>query len=545
MRTALTGAARFVPDMKGARMRFSKMVQLLGRPQLIEAKAAAAYARRLIDIDPRAMRRPTAFAALARAIGIGRGRAMDDYEAGGDYVAPTRPVAYAPLWMGEPDVQLEWGWSVKDGIAMMEIAGPLVEKGGYVGECGEWMHGYDTIAAAIAQADANGAVKGMLIRFDTPGGVVASGIYDLATSLQKRDASAKPIWAHAEMACSAGYWIASQCDRVLAPGAGLVGSIGVVIVHENYAGALKEMGIEITSIEFPQDGMKTDGAWWKAMSPEGKAALQSDIDELGAAFLSTVHIGRGDLLPPAKAKGFGAQVFPAVHSDKSRDALALGLIDGVMSEQQAFEALKAETAARPITIPAPAGSTAAPAASKPATTGALTETDMKRQARINAVLAGETSAKTDSEKLEEIRKITNAEDDEEDADAEGEEGEEGEGEEDDEGEEVPAAAAPSPKPAAVAGLKKPNGKTVLAIMDLPEAEGREKQARKLAETPGMTVEMAKGILAAGAKGSSIAANATDINVTARGGQKLTDEEKRDEQAFAAAGIVPLPRRSRA
>lgn len=525
--------------------RFSKMVQLLGRPQLIEARAAAAYARRLIDLDPRAFQRPSGFAAIARKIGLGAGRPAawhDDDD--GPRAPPPKATMYAPLWMGEPDKQLDWGWSVKDGVAMLEIAGPLVEKGGWVGECGEFMHGYDTIAAAIAQADADPSVKGLLIRFDTPGGVVASGIYDLATSLQARDATAKPIWAHCEMACSAGYWIASQCDRVVAPSAGIVGSIGVVIVHENYAAALKDMGIEITSIEFPEGGFKTDGAWWKAMSEEGKAALQSDINELGAAFLATVHAGRGAKLTAEQAKAFGAQVFPAVHSDKSRDAAALGLIDDVMSEREAFEALKAELSAGAVTIPAakPAGANA-PKGARPSTTVATTEkeADMKTRAKIAAILAAKPDAKSDSEKLEEIRKITNAEDDEEDeADAEGEGDEEGEGE----GEDAPAeeeeteASARKPKPAAAVAAKKPNVSTVFAILDLPEAKGREAQARKLAETPGMTADMAKGILAAGPKASRLAAVVTDPALTA-GGEKdaRTESQKAVSAAIANAGIA--------
>jgi signal peptide peptidase SppA len=516
--------------------RLSTAAKLMHRPHLITPQAAEFWARAMHEIDPRAFRRPGRFDALTRKLGIARAPVLAwDDDDGEGAPAPTRPVAYAPTWMDEPDKQLDWGWSVKDGIAMMEISGPLVEHGGW-GLC-EFMHGYDTIAAAIAQADADPSVKAMLIRFDTPGGVVASGIYDLSAALQARGPDAKPLWAHCEMAASAGYWIASQFDRVLCPQAGLTGSIGVVMVHENYAEHLKECGIEITSFEFPEGGFKTDGAFWKAISPEGAKALQSDINELGAHFLATVEAGRGDKLTAAKAKALGAQVFPAIHSDPARDAKALGLIDDVMSEQAAFEALKAEVSASLlIQIPAPSGSSAAEAA-KP-----KKEMDMKTRAKIAAVLAAKPDAKkTSDDKLDEIRKILDeeeeqdAEGEDEDVDAEGDEYEDvpaAEGEE----EEGTEARQRGAKPSATAP-RKPGAKTVLAILDLPEAKGREAQARKLAETPGMTVETAKGILAAGPRKSSLADKVNDPKLSADApADNQSEVQKEAMAAIRAAGI---------
>lgn len=518
--------------------RLTTAANLLHRPHLITPQAAAYWAARLREMDARAFRRPSRLDALVRSVGLARDRAHawdddDDREAA---PPPTRPDAYAPMWMGEPDAQLDWGWSIKDGVAMMEVCGPLVERGGW-GLC-DFMHGYDTIMAAIAEADADARVKAMIVHFDTPGGVVASGIYDLSAALQARGPDAKPLWAVCEMACSAGYWIASQFDHVVATQAGLVGSIGVVLGHENYAGALDKAGIEITSIEFPEGGFKTEGAWWKALSEDGRAALQSDINELGASFVAAVEAGRGAKLTAEKAKALGAQVFPATHSDKSRDAVALGLIDAVMPERAAFEALRDQVNANP--IPAPAGAAAASAATSPAmVAGSTMETDMALRQQIRAALA-KAGAKTAQEKLDEISKILAEGDDE--AAAEGEEDNNDGGDAPADGGDTPAdGEEDKPADARVAPSKpsagKPDAATVLAILDLPEASGREKQARKLAETPGMTVEMAKGILAAGPKASRLAERVTDPNVTANGDDKRTESQKAVSAAIANAGIV--------
>lgn len=512
--------------------RLSTAAKLLHRPHLVTPQAAEYWAGRLREIDGRAFRREGRLDALARKLGLGRPRALedDDIIVADSEPQPTRPAAYAPMWMGEPDKQLDWGWSIKDGVAMMEIAGPLVEHGGW-GLC-EFMHGYDTISAAIDELDADASAKGGIIRFDTPGGVVASGIYDLSAKLQARGPGAKPIWAVCEMACSAGYWIASQCDKVLAPQAGLIGSIGVVMVHENHAGALEKFGIEITSIEAPEGGFKTDGAWWKAMSEEGKAALQSDINELFNAFLATVEAGRGAKLTADKARGLGAQVFPAVHSDAARDAVAIGLIDGVMSEQAAFEAMKAEISATP--IPATAGITAARAAQpKPApVAGVSMEIEMKRAAKLAAIAGIRASAKTSDEKIDEIEKILAEPDDEAEAADDGDEPADGEG----------APAAEDDKPDARTTGAKPamvDATVAQAVLALPEAKGREALAQRLAFKPGMTVAEAKADLAAAPLGSRMAGKVVDPKISAADATDNRSEALRlAESALAAAGFAP-------
>lgn len=525
--------------------RLSTAAKLLHRPHLITPQAAEYWAGRLLELDAASFRRPSRFDALTRALGFGRDkpRAYDKYDDADHEDAPprTKPNAYAPMWMGEPDKQLDWGWSVKDGVAMMAIEGPLVEHGGW-GLC-DFMHGYDTISAAIDELDADASAKGGIIRFDTPGGPVASGIYDLAAKLQARGPDAKPIWAVCEMACSAGYWIASQLDSVLAPQAGMVGSIGVVLVHVNQAGALEKAGIEVTSIEAPEDGFKTDGAPWKALSPEGRAALQSDINELMTAFVTTVEAGRGAKLTAEKARALGAQVFPATHSDKARDATALGLIDGVMSEQQAFEAMKAQLAASTtISIPAATASGIPAARAAQPKERPMAKLDASNLTALGAAMAGDPTLKEKMQKLLDEHEETEAADEDGDGevDDEDEDGDESAAEgEDDEDEDEPAAAAAPVKPAATAAGKKPNAKTVLAIMDLPEAKGREAQARKLAETPGMTSEMAKGILAAGPKGNRLADRATKVDVDANNAEDNRSEARKvADRALALAGFVP-------
>lgn len=505
-------------------LRLSKAVQLLHRPHLITETAASALASRLKELDPRAFDRPSRFGAVLRWAGIGE-------QAEPSRAEPRQVDLYCPHWLGEPSKRLDWGGSVKDGVALMQIAGPLLEHGGNVGECYEWFDGYDTIMASIAEADADPDVKAILIRFDTPGGVVASGIYDLSAALQARAADAKPIWAHCEMACSAGYWIASQCDRVLAPSAGVVGSIGVVMVHLNYGPALERIGVVTTSIEFPEDGLKTEGADWKALSEEMRAALQSDINEIGAAFLNTVHAGRGDKLTAEKARGLRAGVFPAAHSDPARDATSLGLIDAVMSEREAFEALRDQVAASPIQIrPAAIAPVRQPAARIPKESASQQETDMSLRKALAALKTEADPLKFRTQALAVLAEAEAAEaaDGDEECDCAGEEGCECDKPA---AETTDAPAAETPPAAATDPLARAR-----AILALPEAKGREALAHELAFDAAMTVDRAKTLLGKSEKRSALGDKMKDVTLSADGGKPLTEEQARRAEAFAHAGV---------
>ena len=118
-------------------------------------------------------------------------------------------------------------YPVIDGIAVIEISGVLIHRGGWIGES-SGQTSYEGITAQIEAAASDPAVRGVALEIDSFGGEVA-GVFDLADRIRalRRD---KPVWAFvAEHAFSAGYALASQASRILLPRTGAVGSIGVEI----------------------------------------------------------------------------------------------------------------------------------------------------------------------------------------------------------------------------------------------------------------------------------------------------------------------------
>lgn len=316
--------------------------RLAGRPLLMRAENAIIYAQRLVSIagqvaTPHAEQsRLGAFLAKARAAASALAIASPVSAAADD--EGDGPSCYYPLWLGQkhgdPD-GVGFGWSLKDGVALVEISGPLMDQGFACGWDDEmvWLHGYDTLALTFEEIEADARVRAVFVKYDTPGGIASSGLPQLATQIR---AMSKPVWAYCEMAASAGYWLASPSTKVIAPPLGYVGSIGAVLTHCSLARAMSEGGFDVTHIQF--GAKKTDGSPFKQLSEGAKVDLQAEIDQLGRMFVADVAAGRSELTPDA-ILATEAACFLAKHDEPERSGLELKLVDEIMSEADAFAAL--------------------------------------------------------------------------------------------------------------------------------------------------------------------------------------------------------------
>lgn len=140
-------------------------------------------------------------------------------------------------------------------------------------------------------------VKAVILRIDSPGGAVGptQEIYEEIEKLRKK----KPVIASmGGIAASGGYYIASACDRVVANPGTLTGSIGVIMELGNYEELMKKIGVKGYNIKSGEN--KDIGSPWTPLSPEGKAILQSLVDNVHSQFVSAVAKGRN--LPEDKVR---------------------------------------------------------------------------------------------------------------------------------------------------------------------------------------------------------------------------------------------------
>ena len=221
-------------------------------------------------------------------------------------------------------------YPVIDGIAVIEIAGVLIHRGGWIG-ASSGQTSYEGLAAQIEAAASDPAVRGVALEIDSFGGEVA-GVFDLADRIRalRRD---KPVRAFvAEHAFSAGYALASQAERIVLPRTGAVGSIGVVVMHADLSGQLDRDGVRVTLIRSGRH--KVDGNPYEPLPAEVRDDIQREIDVLRFLFAETVAAGRAGRLSDADALATEAGTF------RGADAVAAGLADEVTDLAQGFAAFR-------------------------------------------------------------------------------------------------------------------------------------------------------------------------------------------------------------
>jgi ClpP class serine protease len=229
-------------------------------------------------------------------------------------------------------------YEVIEGIAVIPVHGILVAKWPY--PYSDYVTGYDMLRLKFAQAFADPEVRAIAMDIESPGGEV-SGCFDLVDWIfASKSAAAKPIAAIlTDYAYSAGYALASVADSIAAPRTGGAGSIGVYMAHVEFAKALEDWGVKVTLIH--SGDRKVDGNPFEALPDRVKAEWQAEVDDLRNLFAATV--GRNRQAAGAKLDAAAALATEAAcYSGPARlaEALALGLIDAVLSPDEAFAQLR-------------------------------------------------------------------------------------------------------------------------------------------------------------------------------------------------------------
>lgn len=204
-------------------------------------------------------------------------------------------------------------------VAVIPIRGVIAHRMGMMDQSsgGTSCEGIGAMIDVVA-ADPN--TPTILYDFDTPGGTV-TGLQETAAKMFALRGIKKQIAMVQGMACSAGYWLASQCDEIVCIPSGTTGSIGVLYPHKDLSAALEKEGIKITLL--------TAGKYKAADNPfvpladEERAVLQARVDEAYGQFVKDVARGRG-VTPAAVRGGYGEG-----RALGAKDAKAAGMIDRI------------------------------------------------------------------------------------------------------------------------------------------------------------------------------------------------------------------------
>jgi signal peptide peptidase SppA len=235
------------------------------------------------------------------------------------------------------DAISEYLLAIVDGIAVIAINGPMMKHASSFSSSVSTVE----IRRLLHALEHDPAILGIILRIESPGGTV-SGTKELADDIARIN-ERKPIVAFCEdLTASAAYWVASQAGTIYANPTALVGSIGTYCVVMDSSGMAEKEGVKVHVVRAGDyKGMGQPGT---VVTDAHIAELQKQVDGLNTFFLDAVSRGReleGDKLTSI-ADG---RVFLA------SEAKDLGLVDEVMTFEEAFQAFELKVAPMRLTNP--------------------------------------------------------------------------------------------------------------------------------------------------------------------------------------------------
>lgn len=216
-------------------------------------------------------------------------------------------------------------WAEKNPAAFLAFAQPKI---GVVHVDGMILDATDTVNW-IRRLREDPSVKGILVRIDSPGGVVGPS-QELHRALE-RAARKKPVVASlGAVAASGGYYVAVAGHKIVANPGTLTGSIGVRVELTNLRGLMEKLGISRESLGSGQ--FKATGSPFKELTDEERTYLKSMIMDMHSQFVSDVARGRDMPLEQVQNLADGRIM-------TGQQALNHGLVDVLGGQEEAVELL--------------------------------------------------------------------------------------------------------------------------------------------------------------------------------------------------------------
>ncbi len=133
------------------------------------------------------------------------------------------------------------------------------------------------------------AVKAVVLRVDSPGGIVAPS-QEIYAEVKKFAAKKKIIVSMGSIAASGGYYISAPSTMIYANPGTITASIGVILKLSNIESLIDKIGIKSHTLKTGK--YKDSGSPLRQFSAEDRAMLQSVIDNTHQQFVRAVAEGR-------------------------------------------------------------------------------------------------------------------------------------------------------------------------------------------------------------------------------------------------------------
>ena len=161
-------------------------------------------------------------------------------------------------------------------VAIVELEGVIIEV--------------DDIVRELKAHRENPTVRAVVLRINSPGGVVGP-TQELHDAVRRLREAGKPVVASlGAVAASGGYYVAVACDQIYANRGTLTGSIGVIMQLPNFEQLMKKIGVDYVVVKAGQ--FKDVGNFARPMTADERRVMQALLDDVHGQFIDAVAAGR-------------------------------------------------------------------------------------------------------------------------------------------------------------------------------------------------------------------------------------------------------------
>lgn len=154
----------------------------------------------------------------------------------------------------------------------------------------------DQVIASLQDAFADSAVRGLVLRINSPGGspVQAGMINDEIARLRGTRPDLKIVAVVEDVCASGGYYVAVAADSIYVDKASLVGSIGVLMDSFGFVGTMEKLGVERRLLSAGDSKGFLDP--FSPQRPDHLVHARVLLDDIHKQFIEVVRKGRGTRL---------------------------------------------------------------------------------------------------------------------------------------------------------------------------------------------------------------------------------------------------------
>jgi protease IV len=178
----------------------------------------------------------------------------------------------------------------KDKILVIEVLGIITTtsmRDGFIPSQGT----LERIDGVLEMADKDTAIKGILLKIDSPGGGVTASDLVFREIKDFKETHKIPVVACITgQGTSGAYMVALSSDRIVALPSAVVGNIGVLMPSVSLGGLMDKLGIKNQTLTSGK--LKDSGTILRDMNKEDKVILEEIVTEFSRDFIAKVKAVR-------------------------------------------------------------------------------------------------------------------------------------------------------------------------------------------------------------------------------------------------------------